>query len=278
MRQPGGADLLVAVRESLLDALEALAEHRQSVVVIGAQAVYLHTGDVAVALAEATKDSDLMLDARGLSDHPLVEEAMTAAGFVLDPTKRQPGAWLSAKGIPVDLMVPESMAGAGGTGARSARIPPHGRHAARRARGLEASAVDQEPMEVRSLAEVDQRRFTANVAGPGGLLVAKLHKLGERSASDPRRLADKDAHDVYRLLVAVDTEVLAGRVRHLAGDPLAGPATRVALRHLETMFAAGPTATCSVMAGRAEEGVGEPETVAAAVSFLAADLLAAVGT
>lgn len=44
MSSPGEADgLLVAARAALLDALDALDEHRDSVVVIGAQAIYLRT-------------------------------------------------------------------------------------------------------------------------------------------------------------------------------------------------------------------------------------------
>ena len=50
-------DLLVQTRSALLDALEALIDHRDAVIVIGAQAVYLHTGNALVALAEATKES-----------------------------------------------------------------------------------------------------------------------------------------------------------------------------------------------------------------------------
>lgn len=106
-------DLLVQSRSALLDALEALAEHRDAVVIIGAQAIYLRTPDAPVALAEATKDSDLALDPRLLRDSPLIEEAMTAAGFIHNPTSNQPGAWQNAYGIPVDLMVPEDLAGPG---------------------------------------------------------------------------------------------------------------------------------------------------------------------
>lgn len=47
-------DLLVQSRGALLDALVALAEHREAVVVIGAQAIYLRTPAAPVALAEAT--------------------------------------------------------------------------------------------------------------------------------------------------------------------------------------------------------------------------------
>ena len=56
----------------------------------------------------------------------------------------------------------------------------------------------------------------------------------------------------------------------------AGPVTVQALDHLRDPFAAGPGAAGSVMAGRAEEGVGEPETVVALVAVLAEDLLAAL--
>lgn len=52
----------------------------------------------------------------------------------------QPGAWLSPDGIPVDLMVPESLAGP--SGRRGARIPPHSTSIAfwlrRRSEGLPA--------------------------------------------------------------------------------------------------------------------------------------------
>ena len=140
MSLPGDGDLPVRVRTALLDALEALDQHRDSVVVVGAQAVYLHTGKAVVALAEATKDSDLALDMRHLEDDPRIEQAMKARGFHQDLLKAQPGAWLSPDGIPVDLMVPEALAGA--PGRRAARIPPHDRQATRQALGLEA-AVEQ---------------------------------------------------------------------------------------------------------------------------------------
>ena len=118
----GAGDLLVQARSVLLDALTALWDHRDSVVVIGAQAIYLHTGAAAVALAEATKDSDLALDSRSLGADPLIEAAMTRANFILNPDPGQPGSWLSPQGVPVDLMVPEAIAGR--SSRRRADIPP----------------------------------------------------------------------------------------------------------------------------------------------------------
>jgi len=100
----GSEDLFARARSVLLDALIALDAHRNSVIVIGAQAIYLQTGSALVAVAEATKDSDLGIDLRSLGDEPLIEEAMSRAGFRHDSLAGQPGSWLSPNGIPVDRM------------------------------------------------------------------------------------------------------------------------------------------------------------------------------
>ena len=275
MSNSGEADLMVEARSALFDALEALAAHANSVVVIGAQAIYLHTGRVNVALAEATKDSDLAIDTRSLADDPLIEEAMRLADFMPNPTSRQPGAWVNAQGVPVDLMVPEAISGSGGS--RGGRIPPHSKSATRRARGLEAAVVDNEPMEIQPLDQRDSRVVNANVAGPAALLVAKLHKLGEREG-DPDRLVDKDAHDVYRILVAIQTGPLAERLGNLIEHDLSREVTREALGYLSELFAKGSEALGSLMAGRAELGLGDPDVVSASCAALAGDLLEAVNS
>jgi len=170
-------------------------------------------------------------------------------------------------------MVPEALAGQGSR--RSGKIPPYADSATRRAEGLEAVLWDHSEMQIRALAEKDHRVYRAKVAGPAGLLVAKLHKLGERQGT-PNRLVDKDAHDIYRLLVAVPTDQLARKLTELQSDELSRPATEKAINYLGEMFAAGPDATGSVMAGRAEAGIGEPDTVANSVAFLASDLVTAL--
>jgi Nucleotidyltransferase len=272
MSRPGDAELVVAARSALLDALQALSAHRDALVLVGAQAVYLQTGAAVVALAEATKDSDLAIDPRGLADFPLLEAAMSAAGFRRDLVNPQPGAWLSQAGITVDLMVPEALAGRGGR--RGARIPPHSRHATRRTPGLEAALVEHAPMTITAVDPADSREATINVAGPAALMVAKLHKLGERK-DDPGRLVDKDAHDIYRLLVAADTVELARGLAALSADPLAGTATTQAITYLRELFT-GADALGALMAGRAEELVGDPAVVAASAKALAAGLLDAL--
>lgn len=265
------ADLLVRARSALLDVLEGLADQRAAVVVIGAQAVYLRTGGVDVALAEATKDSDVALDPRQLAEDPRVEAAMRAAGF-LPSINGQPGAWVNPEGIPVYLMVPERLAGGGGSSARAARVPPHDKRSMRRARGIEAALIDNDLMDVASLDSSDGRSLRVKVAGPAALLIAKLHKIAER-ASTPHRLDDKDAHDVYRLLRAVETEAVHSAVQGLLVDPLSAEVTEEAIGHLDALFASGAGALGAQMAGRAEEGVGDPEQVSVAVAILAGDLL-----
>jgi hypothetical protein len=265
---PGAGNVIVEARAALLDAVAALEAHKDSVTLVGAQAIYLHTGSATFALAEATKDADLAIDPRKLGEEPRLEEAMTKAGFILNPVSRQPGAWMSPNGIPVDLMVPEHLAGSGSR--RGVRIPPHDKHSARRAAGLEAAIIDRSPMTVASL-DGAGRSAVISVAGPAALLVAKLHKLGER-VDTPDRLNDKDAHDIYRLLVAIETADLAETIRRLRADEISQDVTAQALTYLEQLFASAD-ALGATMAGRAEEGVGEPDTVSASVSFLARDLL-----
>ena len=82
-------------RAGLLDALEALESHLGALVVVGAQAIYLHTGAIEVALAEYTTDGDVAVDPDLLSSDPLVEDAMRAAGFTPDPRISAIGSWIS---------------------------------------------------------------------------------------------------------------------------------------------------------------------------------------
>lgn len=264
---------VVSARRALLDALEALGVHRDAVILVGAQAIYLHTGTAEVALAEFTTDADLAVDPSLLGPDPLIEAAMEAAGFVPDPDSSALGTWRSRDWVPVDLLVPDAVAGAG---RRSAEVPPHGKRAMRRAVGLEPVLVDNAPMRIESFDPADTRSFTIKVAGPAALLIAKAHKVVERIDSPKRRDA-KDAHDIYRLLRAISTEDLAVTLRRLAAEPVADTVTRSGIEHITTLFAAGEDAVGSRLAGQAEELVGDPVQVALAVSLLAQDLAAALG-
>ena len=105
---------------------------------LGAQAIYLHTGDADFAVAEYTTDADFCVAPKALTDAPLLPGLLEAQGFL---PGEHPGAWLSPDGITVDLMVPEALAGP--SSRRGARLGPHGKRAARRAKGLEGAIVDR---------------------------------------------------------------------------------------------------------------------------------------
>ena len=60
---PGAPDPeYVAARRVLLDALEALDDHRAALILVGAQAIYMHTGEGDLAVAPYTTDGDIALD------------------------------------------------------------------------------------------------------------------------------------------------------------------------------------------------------------------------
>ncbi len=54
--------LYVLARRVLLDALQALGDQNEAVILVGAQAVYLHTGEADLAVAEYMIDGDIAID------------------------------------------------------------------------------------------------------------------------------------------------------------------------------------------------------------------------
>lgn len=271
---PELTDLYVRSRRGLLDALEALEPHLDALVLVGAQAIYLHTGDIDEAIATETKDSDLAVDPSELGDDPLLEDALSDAGFHRNLVNPQPGEWLSPDGAQVDLLIPARVA-PGNPKRRGVEIPPHDRQATRRVVGLEAALVDQDSRQIEALEADDPRQFTIAVAGPAALLVAKLHKLLDRETQSDARHVAKDGHDVYRLLRDLPTDVFITRFGVLLEDDVTEDLARDAVGHLRTLFGAsdsfGPK-----LAGRTVQGVGNPAEVAEACAVLANDLLAAL--
>jgi hypothetical protein len=236
--------LHVEARRVLLDALEALTPHGRAVILVGAQAIYVRTSYTDIAIAPFTTDGDLVLDPSLLGPEPRLEAAMRSAGFELrlpDGDHPEPGIWVMTVNVggddvevPVDLIVPEGAATGGGR--RGARLGPHGKRAARRVPGLEPALVDHSRETVRALDRSDPRALSLEVAGPAALLVAKAHKLRDRVES-PRRVDDKDAVDVYRLMQATSPRDVRATIAGLSEHELAGAPTRAALVYLRDLFA-----------------------------------------
>jgi hypothetical protein len=268
--------LYVAARQILLDALQALHPHLHAVVVVGAHAVYLRTGDAGIAIAPFTTDADLALEPKILADRPELERLLHAAGFEREENK--PGAWIATTTIhgrevlvPVDLMVPSAAAPRGSR--RAVDLPGHDRMATRRATGLEAALVDNDVHVISALDLRDDRTIEVRVAGPTALIVAKLHKLHDRK-DDQKRLFDKDAGDVYRLMQATSSVLFVSTIRSLLDDPLAGGSTRASLAYLDELFGARVRPGV-VMAVRAMDPAVSAQQVEAIVASFMRDVRAA---
>lgn len=267
---PGDFDeQYVRARRALLDATDALVPHLDSIVLVGAQAIYLHTGAAELSIAEFTVDADFSVEPAMLGESPLLGELLTESGFT---QREHPGGWLSPDGVYVDIMVPEALAG---RGTRSADLGVHGKRAARRAVGLEGALIDREPRTITALELGDERSVTMQVAGPGALLVAKLHKLWERTQNDDRVKA-KDALDVFRILRAIPTSDLAGRLDALRTSKEAGTVTTSAISHLIDLFGQSEGAGIT-LAIQATTHFVDPDELTLSSIALTGDLLAELG-
>jgi hypothetical protein len=230
----------VAARRVLLDALSALEPHRHALILVGAQAIYVRTGnaDFDAAIAPYTTDADIAIDPRLLGSDPQIDEAMKNAGFTL---ARPPGVWETrvtlgdrSLVVPVDLLVPDVLAG---PGRRAARLKDQPGNVARRTSGLEAVLADHSVVRIKSMDPNDPREFDALVAGVAALFIAKAHKLAERLAENPpKRVQTKDASDLYRLMQVERAYTVARRLRQLRLDVVAGPAVETGVRHIVDLF------------------------------------------
>ena len=273
MATPLDADYVTA-RTVLLDALDGLGTHRQAAVLVGAQTVYEHTRAIGaeIALSPSTLDADIALVPELLvDDQPSIMDAMERAGF---HTTHQPGIYRKNTGTAqvgqVDLLVPRSV---GGRRGRGADLGPHGIYAAMQMHRLEGALVSHRPIAIRSLEKDDPREFDIRVAGPGALLVAKMHKIAERHSGNRRdRLDNKDAFDVYRFLRAVESDPLAREFHAMLDDPAAWEVVAEAGVLFGEYFGS-ESAVRPRMVGQYVEGLEDPQFFVASSVALSVDLL-----
>lgn len=263
----------IGARETLLDAVEALGTHRDAVILVGAQAIYVHTEDegAGFALSPFTYDADIALDPRLLGTAPTIIEAMSRAGFRLG---KQPGLYKRDGHSQVDLLVPRAV---GGPGRRAARLGIHGKRAAMKVHGLEGALVSHARRKITSLTVRADRSCILKVAGPAALLVAKVHKIWERlEGPDARRRARlaKDAFDIYRLLRAIDTAEMASEFDLLASHDVSSHVASDALSRFRSLFG-GASGTGTELVVRAVEGVEDADFITQSSVALSQDLIEA---
>jgi hypothetical protein len=272
-------ELYIIARRVLLDALEALGPHSEAVILVGAQAIYLHTGEADLAVAAYTTDADLALDPELLSDIPPLEQALIEAGF--HPMGSQGvGVWKTSHAraddtiaeVQVDLLVPNTVSP--GKGRRAARLPGHDSNAARKVDGLEGALVGPIEIEIKSLEpEKDPRCIVAKVASPSALLIAKLFKIRERKGTE--RSSDKDALDVLRILQGIELDVLVDGIQAILIDERSKATGERGQELLDELFGSRGSEG-AIMAARATQPLMDEAEVRLSCEVLASDLLAAL--
>lgn len=90
----------VAARRVLLDALIALQGHTDNLILVGAQAVYHHTGDADLNVPIMTSDADLAIDVTDLAEVPEIGSLLRNAGFAPGDN---PGHWVSLSQVAIEL-------------------------------------------------------------------------------------------------------------------------------------------------------------------------------
>ena len=233
-------ELYVVARRVLLDALEALGAHRDAIILVGAQAVFLRVGEADLAVAPYTTDGDLVIDPSALARVPALERELKAAGF-MPKSSESVGAWVTRR--------PTSVSGETDV------------------------LVDADILRVEALATDDARHLEVRVAGAAALLVAKVYKIDDRTDTD--RLSDKDALDVLRLLRGTPTEEIVRRYRRLLSDERSAAVATRGRTLLEAQFATrrGPGIE---MAVRSAGPLADADEIAASCESLARDLLASL--
>lgn len=106
-------ELYILARSVLLDALTALGEHREAVVLVGAQAIYRRVGEADIAVAPFTTDADLAINPTVLSKAPPIEAVLREAGFK-PKSEDAIGVWVKVSSstenphieVPIDLLTP----------------------------------------------------------------------------------------------------------------------------------------------------------------------------
>ena len=115
------------------------------------------------------------------------------------------------------------------------------------------------------------------VAGPAALVVAKVYKIVERIGK-PGRLVDKDALDLYRLVVAVPTATLVSGFELILENDLSGQVATRALQNLQDQFAE-PDSEGQKMAARASNLSGDDaDVIGLSLGALVTDLLEALSS
>lgn len=201
-------------RRAIINVVEVLAAHAESLTLVGAHAVLLRTMDLDVPRMP-TGDGDLGVTPGLVGDLPSIETLLADAGYEHRTTAR-PGLWGSepydepdgtrSYREKIDLLAPHGLSGTGSRTKRSvpALQPAHGKLAVGNALGLELAAFNRSRLTITDFADprLSGEIFVAEIPA---LILAKGSKVGER-LREPRKgpVRDKDLGDLWRLMAVAD--------------------------------------------------------------------------
>lgn len=219
-------------RRAIINVVDVLAAHAESLTLVGAHAVLLRTMGLDVPQMP-TGDGDLGVTPGLVGELPSIETLLAEAGYEHRTTAR-PGLWgrepydepdgTRSFREKIDLLVPHGLSG---TASRSKRGVPalqaaHGKLAVGNALGLELAAFNRSLMTITDFADP---RLSAeiHVAEIPALILAKGSKIGER-LREPRRgpVRDKDLGDLWRLMAVADPAETAAVIAEFVDHPEVG--------------------------------------------------------
>ncbi|MCK0111249.1 hypothetical protein MWU75_03735 [Ornithinimicrobium sp. F0845] len=186
-------------RRAIVNVVDVLAAHAESLTLVGAHAVLLRTMDLDVPRMP-TGDGDLGVTPGLVGDLPSIETLLADAGYEHRTTAR-PGLWgrepfdevdgTRSYREKIDLLAPHGLSG---TESRTKRSVPalqaaHGKLAVGNALGLELAAFNRSVLTVTDFADprLSTEVFVAEIPA---LILAKGSKVGERSRRSPECRVD----------------------------------------------------------------------------------------
>lgn len=223
-------------RRAIINVVDVLAVHAESLTLVGAHAVLLRTMQLDVPRMP-TGDGDLGVTPGLVGDLPSIEALLADAGYEHRTTAR-PGLWGrvpydEADGTrsfreKIDLLAPRGLSGTASRTKRGvpALQPAHGKLAVGNAIGLELSAFNRSLVTITDFADP---RLVADlhVAEIPALILAKGSKIGER-LREPRKgpVRDKDLGDLWRLMAVANPVETARAIEEFVDHPEVGADVR----------------------------------------------------
>lgn len=222
-------------RRAIINVVDVLNAHAESLTLVGAHAVLLRSMDLDVPRVP-TGDGDLGVTPGLVGDVPSIEGLLAAAGYEHRTTAR-PGLWgrqpygksdgTRSFREKIDLLAPHGLCGTASRSKRGAPVlqPAHGKLAVGNALGLELAAFNRSRMTITDFADAE---LTADVyvAEVPALILAKGSKIGERLYESRKTVRDKDFGDLWRLLAVAEPSETADVIAEFVEHPAVGPDVR----------------------------------------------------